>query len=99
VLRTANARDWRSGNTGIRVSIADTGSGMSAETMARIFEPFYSTKGSLGTGLGLWVTKEIVGKHGGVIAVRSRVGAGTVFSIFFPLVSATQAAKADFAKV
>jgi signal transduction histidine kinase len=52
--------------------------------MKRIFEPFFTTKQAIGTGLGLWVTKELVQKHEGRIRVRSRVGRGTVFSIWLP---------------
>ncbi|HXB61659.1 MAG TPA: ATP-binding protein [Acidobacteriaceae bacterium] len=71
---------------GVRVTIADTGSGMTAEVRRRIFEPFFTTKEATGTGLGLWVSEEIVMKHAGALHVRSRTEApsGTVFSIFFP---------------
>ena len=68
---------------------------MSEETLTRIFEPFFSTKGITGTGLGLWISREIVGKHGGRLTARSRerregsVG-GTVFSLFLPLVGAAE---------
>jgi signal transduction histidine kinase len=71
---------------GVRVTIADTGCGMSEEVQRRIFEPFFTTKETTGTGLGLWVSEEIVMKHAGALHVRSRTAApsGTVFSIFFP---------------
>jgi signal transduction histidine kinase len=55
--------------------------------MRRIFEPFYTTKGITGTGLGLWITKDLIAKHDGVISIRSstRAGrAGTVVSVFLP---------------
>jgi signal transduction histidine kinase len=71
----------------IRVIFADNGSGIAPELRSRIFDPFFSTKGDFGTGLGLWVTREIVEKHGGSIRVRSRCDAemsGTVFSVTFP---------------
>jgi signal transduction histidine kinase len=72
---------------GVRVTVADNGSGISAEHMPRLFEPFFTTK-ETGNGLGLWITSEMVKKHGGSIRVRSRSGAdertGTVFSIFCP---------------
>jgi PAS domain S-box-containing protein len=71
---------------GIRVSVADNGEGISAEHTPHIFEAFFTTKNT-GNGLGLWITREIVKKHGGSIRVRSRTGpmrGGTVFSIFLP---------------
>lgn len=71
---------------GIRISVADTGTGMTRETRQRIFEPFFTTKETTGTGLGLWVSAEIISKHSGVVRVHSRTGerSGTVFMIFFP---------------
>jgi signal transduction histidine kinase len=72
---------------GVRLTVADTGSGMTSTTQRLLFEPFYTTKGSGGTGLGLWVSKQIVQHHRGRISVRSSQSHdhhGTVFSIFFP---------------
>jgi signal transduction histidine kinase len=62
---------------------------MTSETKRRLFEAFFTTKGATGTGLGLWVSHEIILKHHGVIHLRSRVASdrnasGTVFQIFFP---------------
>jgi PAS domain S-box-containing protein len=68
----------------IMITIADTGHGMSRETSKRIFEPFFTTKGINGTGLGLWVSSEIVSNHRGKFRIRSRDGQGTAISIFFP---------------
>ncbi|HYG99758.1 MAG TPA: PAS domain S-box protein [Terriglobales bacterium] len=68
----------------VRVTIADNGAGINSQHLKRIFEPFFTTKEAIGTGLGLWVTKELVNKHEGRIRVRSRVGKGTVFSIWLP---------------
>ncbi len=85
VLRIAAAE--RGGHRGVRITIADNGSGIPAENRPNIFEPFFTTKKDVGTGLGLWVAQEIVSKYGGNIRVRSRVGAalhGTVFTIFLP---------------
>lgn len=78
------------GREGVALTIADRGTGMSAETLGRLFEPFYSTKGITGTGLGLWVSQEIVQRHGGCFQVRSRQpdrghAGGTVFRMFLPL--------------
>lgn len=70
---------------GVAVTIADTGSGMDKETLARLFHPFVTTKGEAGTGLGLWVSKGILDKHQSRIGVRSKPGRGTVFRFFLPL--------------
>lgn len=68
----------------VNVQIADTGSGISAENKARLFEPFFSTK-SNGTGLGLASSRYIVEAHGGSIAVESEIGKGTVMTVKLPL--------------
>ena len=71
----------------MRVTIADTGHRMSAETRKMIFDPFFTTRGITGTGLGLWVSAEILNKHGAKIHVRScrqQPGQGTLFTILFP---------------
>lgn len=71
----------------IRVTFADNGRGIPPEMRSMIFDPFFSTKGSFGTGLGLWVTKQIIEKHHGKIQMRSRCGASnsaTVFSVTLP---------------
>ena len=54
----------------VQIVIADSGAGVAAQHVDRIFEPFYTTKKDVGTGLGLWVTREIVERHGGTINVR-----------------------------
>lgn len=69
---------------GVRLTIADTGSGIPQGSLKKIFEPFFTTKEVVGTGLGLWVTKQIAEKHGATIRVRSKIGSGTVFSLVFP---------------
>ncbi len=72
---------------GLRITVADDGPGIPPENMPRIFEPFFSTKESKGTGLGLWVSQGIVQKHGGHIRVRSSRHTehhGTCFAIFLP---------------
>jgi signal transduction histidine kinase/HAMP domain-containing protein len=71
---------------GTRVTVSDSGSGMSADTMKHIFEAFFTTKQVTGTGLGLWVSDEIVRKHHGNVRLRSRQDhpTGTTFTLFFP---------------
>lgn len=86
-IRIRPATGTSTGVSGIRLTVADTGTGMTAKTLRLLFEPFYTTKGSAGTGLGLWVTQQIVQHHKGRISVRSSQNLGhhgTVFSIFFP---------------
>lgn len=72
------------GKSGVRLIIADDGHGMSPEVQARIFQPFFTTRELAGTGLGLWISKDIVDSHGGELTVRSRPHHGTVFSLFLP---------------
>jgi PAS domain S-box-containing protein len=86
-VRVAPGRRARDSREGIRIVVADNGSGIPRESQGRIFEPFYTTKKDTGTGLGLWVSRGIVEKHGGSIRLRSRASGratGTVFSIFLP---------------
>jgi signal transduction histidine kinase len=75
----------------IRVTVADTGTGIPASIRSRIFEPFFTTKEKIGTGLGLWVSQQIIEKHNGRIRVRSIEGKGTVFSVFLPELQAEYA--------
>jgi PAS domain S-box-containing protein len=89
-------------NGRVRVSVADTGSGIAADVLPRIFDPFFTTKGDptftpeggrKGTGLGLSVSYGIVREHGGEIEVESTVGQGTRFFLTFPLHDPSVAAK------
>lgn len=87
LMRSREATDWKTGRKGVVLTVADTGSGMSPETAKRIFEPFFTTKDIGGTGLGLWVSHEIVDRHGGTLSVRSsqrKDHSGTVFTLFLP---------------
>ena len=68
----------------VEIDIADTGSGMSAEELDRVFEPFYTTKGEFGTGLGLPICRGIIKAHGGELVVKSEIGTGTTFNIRLP---------------
>lgn len=88
-VRLKQTPDWRTlRGRGVRITIADTGSGISPEHKSRIFEPFFTTKGEKGTGLGLWVSSGIVTRAGGSLHVWSsqRAGrSGTCFSLFLPI--------------
>jgi PAS domain S-box-containing protein len=87
LVRSRDALDVRSGAVGVALTIADTGSGISQETMKKLFTPFFTTKGIRGTGLGLWISSEIVERHKGRLTVRSglREGCrGTIFKLFLP---------------
>jgi signal transduction histidine kinase len=90
-ITVRRSRSWVDGAPGIRLFVADDGCGMTASTRQRIFEPFFTTKKSTGTGLGLWVSSEIIAKHHATVRVASRPSAaaggkqsGTVFMLFFP---------------
>jgi len=83
-IRVRTSHSWNhSGLLGARVTVADSGTGITAADKRRIFEPFYTTKKETGTGLGLWLSKDIVQKHGGSISVHSKPN-GAVFSVFIP---------------
>ena len=68
----------------VRIEVSDTGTGMSEEAVARCLEPFFSTKGDHGTGLGLAVVYGIIQRHGGTIEITSEIGKGTTFSLVLP---------------
>jgi PAS domain S-box-containing protein len=86
-IRLHPQRDSLTGTRGVRLTIADIGEGIRPEMQEHLFEAFQTTKELTGTGLGLWVSKGIVEKHGGRIRVRTRrgVGHGTVFSVWLPV--------------
>jgi PAS domain S-box-containing protein len=99
IVSLHDSRDWRDlRRPGVRVTIADTGAGIPAEFRPRITQPFFTTKGEKGTGLGLWVSRGIVEKYGGSIRFRSSTASGhsgTIFSVFLPVtVEAKQAEQA-----
>jgi len=71
----------------VKIEVVDNGQGISAEHIGRIYDPFFTTKGSRkGTGLGLAITYGIVKEHSGSIGVKSQLGAGTQFLLEFPAV-------------
>ncbi|HTF69835.1 MAG TPA: PAS domain-containing protein [Edaphobacter sp.] len=101
IVRAHEAIDRSNGDDireGVRITIADTGHGMSPAVRARIFEPFYSTKELNGTGLGLWISSGIVDRHQGKLTLRStdhRVHHGTVFALFLPTLVEFQQSSED----
>jgi signal transduction histidine kinase len=86
-LRAYASHDWRRERPGLRVVVADDGPGIPAEVRTSIFEPFFTTKGESGTGLGLWITSDILRKYDGTMRLRTSTQSphsGTCFSVFFP---------------
>ncbi|MCU1247670.1 MAG: hypothetical protein JWQ49_699 [Edaphobacter sp.] len=87
-IRIRRSKSWGNGQApGTAVSLIDNGSGISQESMPKIFDPFFTTKQDVGNGLGLWITHDIVSRHGGRIRARSKDGpdvSGTIFTTFLP---------------
>ena len=87
-IRVSAASEWNENRTkGVRLTVADNGAGISPDVRARLFEPFVTSDKEVGTGLGLWISQNIVEAHGGSIRVRSSAKPGkswTVFSVFLP---------------
>lgn len=87
VVRSREGTNWRTGKRGLVLTVADSGMGMSHDTQCRMFEAFFSTKGIGGSGLGLWISADIMHRHGGKITIRSSqesAQTGTVVSLFIP---------------
>ena len=91
-IRIRARRRHRAGSLGVSVLIADRGAGIPHHVRPRLFMPFVTTKESLGTGLGLWVTRGMVEKHGGSVRFRSRTvtPSGTVFRVYLPELGSPQ---------
>jgi signal transduction histidine kinase len=86
-IRISNRKQWQRTGCCVRLTIADNGTGIPPDVLPTIFEPFVTTKGETGTGLGLWVTSQIVKKNGWKIRVRSSrnpAHRGTAFSLVIP---------------
>src|ERR1051326_441990 len=85
LLRGVKSPHPKTSVRGVRISVVDQETGISKATLRRMFEPFYTTKGDTGTGLGLWLTKDIIDRHEGLIQVRNHHHPrGAVFSIWIP---------------
>jgi signal transduction histidine kinase len=86
-IRASPSRHPFDGSARVRITVSDSGKGIETAALMQIFEPFFTTKGTTGNGLGLWVTKQIIEKHGGQIRLRSNTSGshqGTSFSITLP---------------
>jgi signal transduction histidine kinase len=79
---TVKTRMLKSG--GVKYQVVDNGCGLAKDIQDKIFQGFFSTKGTQGTGIGLMMTKKIVDRHGGTIEVDSQKGRGTTFTIKLP---------------
>jgi PAS domain S-box-containing protein len=93
-IRISIAPAVRERSRGVEISVADNGPGVAAENRMHIFEPFFTTKQDVGTGLGLWVSKEIAERHGGSIqlnANREHSLGGAIFTVFLPFEAAAEA--------
>ena len=93
LVRSREATDWRTGTKGLVITVADTGAGIAETDQRHIFEPFFTTKGIGGSGLGLWVSSEIIERHHGRLLFRSRQRSehhGTVFAVFLPFEGSPQ---------
>ncbi len=87
VLDSEDVKPYHDLKTGeyIKLTVSDTGSGIDSKNIDKIFDPFFTTKGvGKGTGMGLSVVHGIIKEHGGAIAVSSKVGEGTTFTVFLP---------------
>jgi signal transduction histidine kinase len=87
-IRIRRSKSWSNGQCpGTAVTLIDSGTGIPPEALPKIFDPFFTTKQDVGNGLGLWITHDIVTRHGGTIRVRSNDrpnASGTIFTTFLP---------------
>ena len=82
-------------DTIVELRVGDDGIGMAPETVRQLFQPFFSTKGDLGNGLGLYISHEIVERHGGELQVDTDLGAGTVMHVLLPRVGQVSAGSSN----
>ena len=88
IVRSREGTDWRTGRKGVFLTVADTGTGIDPQIQDSIFEAFFTTKGINGTGLGLWMSSEILHRHNGTLTIRSSQTpghTGTVAVLFLPV--------------
>jgi two-component system, NtrC family, sensor kinase len=86
-IRCIDTTDYETSRKGVRFIFSDSGSGIPQDALAYIFDAFYTTKGLKGSGIGLWLTSEVIAKHRGRIRARSRTAGpykGTLFDVFLP---------------
>lgn len=101
-IHVREATDWEQQRRGTSISILDTGVGINPEDAKRLFQPFFSTKSTKGTGLGLWISKGIVQKYDGSLTCRSfrtKNGCATCFRVFLPVIRSSSGGGADTAKL
>jgi two-component system NtrC family sensor kinase len=87
IVRSREGTDWKTGRRGLVLTLADSGTGIDPDTQSKMFEAFFTTKGIGGSGLGLWISADIMQRHEGKIAIRSsqKPGcSGTVVTLFIP---------------
>ena len=89
-LTVALAREERPGSGYAVITVSDTGPGIPAGTMENLYDPFYTTKGQDGTGLGLTICQKIVENHKGTIAAANRPEGGAVFTVRLPIIDAPE---------
>jgi PAS domain S-box-containing protein len=102
-VHVREATDWSGERRGVSISIVDTGVGIRPEDSKRLFQPFFSTKSTKGTGLGLWISKGIVQKYDGTLTCRSyrtQRACVTCFTVFLPVsMAAAEKAETEMARV
>jgi PAS domain S-box-containing protein len=88
IVNIRSSRNWKTGQQGIAVTVADTAGGISEGVQDRIWEPFFTTKGEMGTGLGLWLVRDMVANNKGEVRLKSSTSMrrhGSVFRVFMPI--------------
>jgi signal transduction histidine kinase len=91
LIHVYDSTDWHDfSRKGVRITVLDNGPGVKESDRRHLFEPFFSTKGQKGTGIGLWVSRGIIKNHGGSLRLRSSAVAGrsgALFSVFLPTIA------------